>query len=77
MDNAAFTLEEVERTPVRCPDPEAAERMYQGAHSIFRTICDAADELPGDQCIVFHVMCWLRTSWFLTCSDGASCMRSH
>ena len=30
VNNAAFTLEEVESTPVRCPDPEAAELMYQG-----------------------------------------------
>ena len=34
VDNAAFTLEQVEATPVRCPDPEAAERMYQGAYAI-------------------------------------------
>ena len=31
VDNATFTLEDVESTPVRCPDPEAAERMYEGA----------------------------------------------
>ena len=34
MDNAAFTLEQVEATPVRCPDPEAAERMYQGTRAL-------------------------------------------
>ena len=36
VDNASFTLEQVEATPVRCPDPEAAERMYQGARSCNR-----------------------------------------
>jgi chorismate synthase len=40
VDNAAFTLEEVESTPVRCPDPEAAERMYQGVRQLeARTYC--------------------------------------
>lgn len=30
VDHAALTLEQIESNPVRCPDPEAAERMYQG-----------------------------------------------
>jgi hypothetical protein len=30
VDNEAFTLEQVESNPVRCPDPEAAQLMYKG-----------------------------------------------
>lgn len=30
VDNATFTMAQVESNPVRCPDPESAERMYQG-----------------------------------------------
>lgn len=31
VDQSTFTLEDVEANAVRCPDPEAAERMYKGA----------------------------------------------
>ena len=30
VDNSTFTLEEVESNAVRCPDAEAAQRMYDG-----------------------------------------------
>ena len=32
VDPESFTLEQVESNPVRCPDPAAAELMYQGTH---------------------------------------------
>lgn len=35
-DPAAVTLEEVEATPVRCPDPETAERMMQRIEAVRR-----------------------------------------
>ena len=31
VDADTFTMEQVESTPVRCPDPAAAELMYKGA----------------------------------------------
>ena len=31
VDQDAFTLEDVEANPVRCPDQDAADRMYKGS----------------------------------------------
>ena len=34
VDNRAFTLEQVEANPVRCPDEQAASKMYEGTVSL-------------------------------------------
>ena len=47
-DPAAVTLEEVESTPVRCPDPEAAERMID----LIERVRSERDSIGGSATIV-------------------------
>lgn len=32
VDHGSLTMEQIESNPVRCPDQDAAEKMYQGRH---------------------------------------------
>ena len=34
VDHATMTMEQIESNPVRCPDPEAAEKMYQAIDEV-------------------------------------------
>lgn len=34
VDHGSLTMEQIESNPVRCPDQDAAEKMYQGRHEI-------------------------------------------
>ena len=58
VDPNTFTLEQVESNPVRCPDPAAAELMYQSAY-----ICQPAGVGPPPQ--LFGVTLACTDSWLL------------
>jgi len=35
VDHGSLTMEQIESNPVRCPDQDAAEKMYQGRHGLW------------------------------------------
>lgn len=62
VDHDTFTMEDIESNPVRCPDAEAADAMYQGAHGCWLhtslhhlfCVCGLMVASPVDVAVVIH-----------------------